>query len=145
MKFSFHSDFHFLLVTPPKWFRECLLVLLDILYDLQASLERSGWLNSTPAKRPSAPVEHPVLSNSRMLNKLRRLPFMRSASCDSTLSNPWCQKSKQIFTGLSPSSFLNLGKLVQWKQEESNNPFNRAHVCSVPTGLQYSLGMKNCI
>lgn len=75
MKLSFHSDCHFLLVTPPKWFRECLLVFLDILYDLQASLERSGWLNSTPARCPSAPVEHPFLRISRMLSKLSRLPI----------------------------------------------------------------------
>lgn len=77
MKFSFHSDFHFLLVTPPKWFRECLLVFLDILYDLQPSSERSRWLNSAPARCPSAPGEHPCLSNSGMLNKLRSRPVQR--------------------------------------------------------------------
>lgn len=152
MKFSFHSDFHFLLVTPPKWFRECLLVFLDILYDLQASLERSRWLNSTPARCPSAPVEHPCLSNSRMLNKLRRLPVHRlnilwSLRCHIRGAGDgpgggW----QQLLTGLSrfPSSFLDTGKISKVKTGRNHcTSFNRAHVCFVHGGLKYSSGFQN--
>lgn len=42
-KFSVHTDFYFLLLTPPRWLQGCLLVFLDIL-SCVATLLREPWV-----------------------------------------------------------------------------------------------------
>lgn len=91
----------------------------------QPSLENPGWLTSLPAWCPSAHVRHPWLSTSRMLNKLRSLPFVGSWASvtsppwDSCFQSHWVEEESRSWIFTTQPLFQGLDK-----RTESNSEVN---------------------
>lgn len=89
----------------------------------QPSLENPGWLTSLPARCPSAHVRHSWLSTSRMLNKLRSLPFVGSWASvtpplwDSCFQGYRVQDESRCWIFTSSSPFQRLVKRAESNSE----------------------------